>query len=125
MSSVAGCSTGLADRSNGVMGEAVMGDDGDSTGSRGNALLLRGEFENRTVLVDMPLGLNRPAVAGLPIRGLESLWFDRLGPTSMDDCEFPMMALGVGSWRDGRLGVDYYADIETSMPQGRPVVSSR
>lgn len=77
------------------------------------------------MLVDKPLGLNRPAVAGLPIRGLESLWVDRLGATSMEDCEFPMMDMVVGEWRDERLGVDYYADIETSMPQGRPGVSNR
>jgi hypothetical protein len=39
---------------------------------------MTGELENRIVLVDKPLGINRPAVAGLPIRGLESLWVDFL-----------------------------------------------
>lgn len=49
------------------------------------------------MLVDKPLGLNRPAVAGLPIRGLESLWDGFFGAVSTEDCEFPMMACG--GWR--------------------------
>lgn len=82
------------------------------------------EVEKRPVLFEKPLGLNRPAVAGLPVRGLESLW-DRLGAASMEDGVFPMTAVGCVGASVGGLETDYYADIETSMPQSRPGVSNR
>jgi len=85
MSPAAVVSGGSAATSSGVTEVVGTGDDGNSTGSRGKALSVIGEGENRRVLEDKPLGLNRPAVAGLPIRGLESLWFDFLGAASIED----------------------------------------
>ena len=85
MSSAAVVSGSSAATSSGVTEVVGTGDDGKSTGSRGNALSIIGEAEKRRVLADKPLGLNRPAVAGLPVRGLESLWFDFLGAASITD----------------------------------------
>lgn len=105
MSSVAGCSGGSAETSRCVTQVVVTGTDGDrpDSGAGADAFSVTGELEDRNVLVDKPLGLNRLAEAGLPIRGLESLWVDFLGAASTDDCEFPMMAASVGGCTWNRL----------------------